>query len=138
MKTDVLMLLIRLALGWYLMLAGWEKVEDELAGGFGTFLESDGYRRRNPQWLPAFIATGYAYVLPWAELVCGGFVMLGLVARAAAIGAAVLFATIGIALYGAGDLLPRHHIMVFLPVALLIASNGPGRYSLDTVISRRK
>jgi hypothetical protein len=45
---------------------------------------------------------------------------------------------IGIALLGAGDLLPRYHIMAFLPVALLLATHGPGRYSVDALLARRR
>jgi thiosulfate dehydrogenase [quinone] large subunit len=137
MTSHVLVLAIRLALGWYLMLAGWEKVQEELSGGLGTFYQSDSFQRRNPPWLPGIFAGGYGYVLPWAELMVGALVMAGLFGRVAAAGAAVIFTSIAVALYGAGDLLPRHHLMVFLPVALLLAHQGPGRYSMDAIVARR-
>jgi len=132
-----LLLLIRLALGWYLMLAGWGKVQGELNGGFGTFYMSDSYQSRSPAWLPGFIAVGYGYVLPWAETAFGALMMLGWFNRIATAGSAAVFASIMLALFGAGDLLPRHHIMVFLPVALLLFVVGPGRHSLDAALRRR-
>jgi uncharacterized membrane protein YphA (DoxX/SURF4 family) len=138
MTSHVLLLVIRLTLGWYLMLAGWEKVQAEFSGGLGTFYQSDGFVRRNPPWLPGLVGTAYGYLLPWAELTFGALVMAGLFGRIAAAGAAVIFTSIGVALLGAGDLLPRHHIMVFLPVALLLAANGPGRYSLDAIVGKRR
>jgi uncharacterized membrane protein YphA (DoxX/SURF4 family) len=128
----------RLGLGWYLMLAGWGKVQDELAGGFGTFYQGDSFQGRNPDWLPDVVAAAFGYALPWAELVFGALVMAGLFGRVAAAASAVIFASIGVALLGAGDLLPRHHLMVFLPVALLLATQGPGRYSIDAIAARRR
>jgi thiosulfate dehydrogenase [quinone] large subunit len=135
--THILLLLIRLALGWYLLLAGWGKVQDELANGLGSFYASDSYESRTPSWLPDVVSVGYGYALPWAELTFGALVMAGLFGRVAAAGSALIFATIGIALLGAGDLLPRHHIMVFLPVALLLLTQGMGRYSVDAATGRR-
>ena len=64
--------------------------------------------------------------------------MAELFGRVAAAASAVIFASIGVALLGAGDLLPRHHLMVFLPVALLLATQGPGRYSIDAIAARRR
>lgn len=137
MASHVLLLAIRLALGWYLMLAGWEKVQEELATGFGTFQQGNSFQRRHPAWLPGAIAIGFGYVLPWAELSIGALLMAGLFHRIAALASTAIFASIGVALFSTGELLPRHHIMVFLPVALLLFARGPGRFSVDEIVMGR-
>ena len=45
-----------------------------------------------------------------------------------------LLASIGTALLIGGGLFPRHYLMVFVPMALLLCLIGPGRYSLDRLI----
>jgi uncharacterized membrane protein YphA (DoxX/SURF4 family) len=135
--AHLLILLLRFALGWYVMLSGWDKIQDELTGGFGTYLQSGSYQRRNPPWLPPVVATSYGYALPWAEAAFGLLLALGLFGRTAAAGIAVILLSIAVALLGVGELLPRHHIMVFFPVALLLIVHGPGKYSLDGFAMRR-
>lgn len=132
----LMILLNRLAVGWYFMLAGAWKVRGELEGGFETFLEGESFQGRVPDWLPEIVAMGHGYALPWVEMIFGALLMLGLFGRAVAGVLALVALSIGIALLGAGDLLPRHHIMVFLSVSLLLTLLGPGRYSVDALIAR--
>lgn len=130
-RMHALIFLNRIAVGWYLCMAGWGKVQNEFNEGVGSFANSGTYQQRTPNWLPDFIAYPYGYMLPWAELIVGALLVLGLWSRLASTAATLIFLSIGIALLGVGELLPRHHVMVFLTIALLLAATGPGRYSLD-------
>lgn len=130
--------LTRIALGWFLLHQGWGKVVQDWTGGPGTFYRSDFFQGRNPSWLPEFIAAPYAYALPWVELFFGTLLMLGLFNRLSAGVASLIFLSIALAWLSAGALLPRHMLMIYLPLGLFFFFSGPGRYSLDAVRARRR
>lgn len=132
--AHVLLLLNRIMMGWYFAVAGWTKTAGELSEGLGTFYRGPGFGNRTPAWLPDFIAAPYGYALPWLELILGAILIVGFFGRATAWAVTFLLVTIGIALLASGELLPRHHVMVFLPATLLLAFWGPGRYSLDACL----
>lgn len=128
---QALLLLNRVSLGWYVMNAGWEKVQRELAGGAGTFLAGDLFQRRS-SILPEFLAVPFGYAWPWLELTTGLLLIIGLFARTTAAVMAWLLLSIAIALaFSGGEFFPRHYLMVFVPLALLLCVLGPGRYSVD-------
>jgi uncharacterized membrane protein YphA (DoxX/SURF4 family) len=130
--------LARVALGWFLLHQGWGKVVQEWTTGPGTFYQSGFFQNNNPDWLPAFIAAPYAYALPWVELMFGSLLLLGVFTRITAGVATLVFLSILIAWLDAGNLLPRHMLMIYTPLAAWFFFAGPGRYSLDTVLARRK
>ncbi|TVP54325.1 MAG: DoxX family protein [Gemmatimonadales bacterium] len=136
--TEVSKLLARVALGWFLLHQGWGKVQQELEGGAGSFYQSGFFQNNNPAWLPDFIAAPYGYALPWVELVFGGLLALGLVNRISAGVSTLIFLSILVAWLDAGNLLPRHMLMIYLPLAAYFFFAGPGRYSLDAMLDRKK
>jgi len=121
----------RIALGWFLLHQGWVKVVQDLSGGPGTFYQSSLFQNNNPAWLPAFIAAPYGYALPWIELVFGVLLMAGLFNRITAGATTLIFLSITVAWLDAGNLFPRHMLMIFTPLAAYYFFAGPGRYSLD-------
>jgi putative oxidoreductase len=131
-------LLTRVALGWFLLHQGWGKVVQEWAGGPGSFYQGNQFQNSNPDWLPTFIAAPYGYALPWLELTFGGLLMLGIWNRISAGGATLIFLSILVAWLDAGNLLPRHMLMIYTPLAAWYFFTGPGRFSLDTVLLRRR
>lgn len=133
----LVLLLNRLALGWYFAAVGWRKAAGELREGFGTFLREDSFGGRTPEWLPEIVTTVYGFALPWLELLLGTLLILGLFGRTVAALTTLLLLSIAIALLGTGELFPVHHAGVFLGLALLLWTLGPGRYSLDSVIWKR-
>lgn len=133
-----LLLLNRLSVGWYMFLAGWRKVQMEWAEGWGAFYRGDGYQDRLPAWLPEWLAAGHGYSLPWVELIFGLLLLLGLYTRTSAVVLFLLSVSIAIALAGAGDLWPRHHIMLFLTITPLLAVSGSGAFGLDPIVRRAR
>ena len=59
--------------------------------------------------------------------------MLGLFNRFSAGAPTLIFLSIAIAWLDAGNLLPRHMLMIYVPLGAYFFFTGPGRFSLDTV-----
>lgn len=136
-EVEVAKGITRVAIGWFLMHQGWGKVAQETSEGPGTFYRSNLFQNNNPDWLPAFISAPYAYVLPWVELAFGALLLLGLFNRVSAGVSTLIFLSIAVAWLDAGNLFPRHMLMIFLPLAAWFFFAGPGRYSLDGMRARR-
>ena len=136
---NALILANRLALGWYVFNAGFEKVQREVSSGIGTFLRGGLFQDRSTI-LPEVLAVPFGYLWPWLEVVAGLLLVIGLFGRTAAAVNAWLLLSISIAMISTagGDFFPRHYLMVFVPLAMLLALTGPGRYSIDATIRRRR
>ena len=130
--------LARVALGWFLLHQGWGKVVEDWSEGLGSFYRGNQFQDSSPDWLPTFIAAPYGYALPWLELVMGALLMFGLFNRFSAGAATLIFLSIAIAWLDAGRLLPRHMLMIYVPLGAYFFFTGPGRFSLDTVLKRRE
>ena len=134
---DPLLLLGRLTLGGYILSAGWEKVSAELSNGAGTFITIAGFQDRAAILPPSFAAP-FGYAWPWLEVTFGVLLMIGLFGRVPAIVNATMLGMISFLLLFTGELFPRHHASVFCSMALLLVVLGPGRYTLDSLIRRRR
>jgi uncharacterized membrane protein YphA (DoxX/SURF4 family) len=133
----ILILLSRVSLGWYVLNAGTEKVQRELAGGLGTFFLANNFQDYSVI-LPGFFAQILGYAWPWLETTFGLLLFVGLFGRVAAAVVAWLLLSIGIAMLFDGGLFPRHYLMVFVPAALLLFALEPSRYSLDALIRGKR
>lgn len=136
--AEVARALARVTLGWFLFHQGWGKVAQDWAEGLGTFYRGNQFQNNTPDWLPTLIAAPYGYALPWFELVIGALLMLGLFNRFSAGIATLIFLSIAVAWLNAGNLLPRHMLMIYLPLGAYFFFAGPGRFSLDAIRERRK
>lgn len=135
---EIAKLLTRVTLGWFLFHQGWGKVAQDWTVGAGSFYRGGQFQNNLPEWLPNLIAAPYGYALPWVELVFGALLVLGLFNRITAGVATLVFSSILIAWLQAGNLLPRHMLMIYAPLAAWFFFSGPGRYSLDGWFARRR
>lgn len=136
--TEVAKALARVALGWFLLNQGWGKVVQDLTEGAGSFYRGDQFQNSNPEWLPTVISAPYGYALPWIELVAGALLLLGAFNRVSAGVATFVLLSIAVAWLDAGNLLPRHMLMVFAPLGAYFFFAGPGRFSVDAALASRK
>ena len=141
--VDVALLLCRLALGLYFLLAGWFKVLGEFREGFGSFYRGPGYQGLEPDFLPELMSKPYGYALPWAELVFGLLLVVGLLSRISAGAIALMMLSFLIAqLYAdfGGNLRPGpgpfNTNFILLALAVLLVATGPGRLALDAALGR--
>jgi len=86
--------------------------------------------------LPDAIATPYGYALPFAELICGLALVLGLFTRISAGLITLMLLSIAVAVVSAKGITggapgPFHHSIVLAAMAYLLAIVGPGRLALD-------
>lgn len=137
LAAEIARALTRVALGWFLMHQGWGKVAQEWTGGVGSFYQGNQFQNNSPDWLPGLIAAPYGYALPWLELVFGALLIFGLFNRLSAGVSSLIFLSIAIAWLDAGNLLPRHMLMVYVPLGAYFFFEGPGRFSLDGLRTRR-
>jgi len=139
--THLGLLLTRVALGAYLLLAGWGKVTTELDKGIGYFYK-ENFQGMTPDWLPGWFGTPYGYALPWLELLVGGLVALGLFTRFFATGGFLMLVSFTIALAikfenitaqpeGPGGPFNANYIQATM--YLLLIFTGAGALSLDRV-----
>ncbi|MFW5683006.1 MAG: DoxX family protein [Phycisphaeraceae bacterium] len=135
-------LLARVALGLYFLLAGVGKVRGELQNGIGSFYESS-FQDLQPDWLPTFFAAPYGYALPWAEVVIGATLVLGLATRISATLIALMLLSFTIALMIANGISgggpgPFHANIVMLTLALMLITLGGGAISVDAAFRGKK
>lgn len=126
-------LLCRVLLGAYMLMAGLSKIR----GGVADFV-AGGYAKNTPAWLPSFIATPYGYAIPWIELVGGALIVLGLFHRGANLVTAAVLLSIAIALNFQGPSGPFHHSVIMFGLAVLLAAVGPGPWSIDALWGKKK
>lgn len=129
---DISLLVGRVLLGLYMLLAGWGK----LRGGIPAFVNG-GFAKLRPDWLPEALATPYGYAIPFLELLGGLMLILGLFTRTAAGVLTLVLLSISIAqmnangITGAPPVGPFHHAYIMTAMCLMIAIIGSGRLALD-------
>lgn len=130
---DISLLLARLALGLYMLIAGWNKMLGE--SGLSGFVNG-GFKSMTPTWLPWSIAQPYGYALPILELLTGLALLLGLFTRIAAGVMTLMLLSIAIAVVSAKGITGGapgsfHHSIVMMTLAFVLAIVGSGRLALD-------
>lgn len=120
--TNLGLLLARVPLGFSFVLMGMS----QLHGGAAA-----------PAWVPASAAHVVAAALPWAELVAGGMLVLGLLGRIAGMVSLVVVALLAtMAPFSLRGPVPAAYTLVGLTLLLMVL--GSGAISVDSVLLKRK
>ena len=130
---SALILLSRIALGLFFLLAGVGKI----IGGVGEFVQGP-FAGLQPGWLPDVIAMPYGYALPFVETTVGALLVLGLFGRVAAGVCALLLISFLLVIGITHKALPFQPNVIFLSLALLLTGVGPWRLSVDAILYRKR
>lgn len=125
---DVGLLLARVALGAYFLLAGIGKFQM----GHEAWIQA--YTHMKPAWLPQWFAMVHGAMLPYLEVTVGAGMVVGLLARVAGGGMTLMLISFTIVTGLLHPQLPFHPNGILLPLAFLLTVTGPGRVSLDTLV----
>ncbi len=129
-STSLGLFLARVPLGAYFVLAGFAKFT--APGGVTGFVSQ--YAKTVPAWAQA-AGRYYLQAIPYAEILVGASLVLGVAGRVGAFAAALMLASFMIAVTGVRSAnLPFHPNVIFMGLALLIFLAGPGSISMDKVM----
>ena len=132
-------LLARLALGATLLTFGVAKI-----GHTGVQNFVDHFTHYIPSSIPLPIGQTCLYILPFAEVILGSLLILGLFTRTTACLAALMVLTFTLAVTGPvardtpADWPYIHPYIVYLALSILLSTTGPGVISLDRRLHRGK
>jgi len=130
---NVGLLLARLPMGAFFLLAGIHKV----SAGIQGFVDSQ--IGNVPSQVPRAYGEGYLHALPYTEIVVGSLLILGLFGRLAGFAGAVVVTTIIIGYSGVfATNTPFHPNLIYLGLLLMILLVGPGRIGLDGLMFGRR
>ncbi len=135
-----LMLLInRLAVGAYFTIAGINKLKPTMTDGVGEKLSGFANHVAENAPLPEVLGLVYGYALPFAEILCGILLIVGMFARPVAWIMALMVVSFIIGATGlAADGQPFHANVIMLALIVLLAVTGPGAISLDAAGRSRR
>ena len=124
---DIVLLIIRIFVGFAMLSHGFPKLQQLLSGEEIQFYNFLGIGEKFTLILAVF-----------AEFVCSIFIILGLFTRFAVFFLIVTMAVAGLVFHNADPFSKRETSLLYLSVYLLIFAAGPGKYSIDRMISKRK
>jgi putative oxidoreductase len=125
--TDIFLLVVRIFIGFAMLSHGFPKLQQLLSGEEIQFFD--------------FLSLGPKITLTlviFAEFVCSIFLILGLFTRIAVLFLVITMAVAGLFVHSADPFSKREISLLYLSVYLLIISVGPGKFSVDQMISKRR
>ena len=132
--TDLGLLLLRIPIGVLFVFAGQMKI---FKMGVSNFVE--GSMKVIPPYLPQAVGKGYLYCVPFAELLVGICLLLGVATRLIGLIGALMLLSFMMAVTGWRD--PQGGIfnssVAYFCVALALMFLGAGRISVDALIPCR-
>ncbi len=125
--TDIVILVIRIFVGFAMLSHGFPKLQQWLSGEEIQFYEFLGLSGKTSLILAVF-----------AEFVCSIFIILGLFTRFAVFFLIITMAVAGLVVHSSDSFDKRELSLLYLSVYMILFAYGPGRYSVDHMIARRR
>ena len=123
------LLLARLPMGAFFLIAGYQKV---FKIGVENFVAFASQSPRIPHWAPPGALHTYLHAVPYLEMSVGALLVLGLLARLGGLVGAVMVSSFIIGATGIyAEGLPFTPNFIYLGLLLLFVFAGPGMISLD-------
>jgi uncharacterized membrane protein YphA (DoxX/SURF4 family) len=125
---DTSLLLARVSLGVFFLLAGYGKV----AGGVSQFVED--HLKAVPHFVSPEFGKMYLQALPWTEMLCGVALVVGFYTRIAATLVTLMLISFIIAVTGVGFQTKPPQVdknLVFLGLSILLMTSGGGQIAVD-------
>jgi putative oxidoreductase len=123
-SVHFMLLILRVAIGAFMLVHGYQKLQWVLAGGELQFADPIGLG------VPASL-----YLAVFAEFFCSILVILGLATRLATIPLIILMLVAVFIVHGPDGFDKKEHGLHFLVVYLFLLVTGPGKYSIDRFIN---
>jgi putative oxidoreductase len=123
-SVHFMLLVLRVAIGAFMLVHGYQKLQWVLAGGELQFADPIGLG------VPASL-----YLAVFAEFFCSILVILGLATRLATIPLIILMLVAVFIVHGPDGFDKKEHGLHFLVVYLFLLVTGPGKYSIDRFIN---
>lgn len=124
---DIVLLVTRIFVGFAMLSHGFPKLQELLSGQEIHFFNFLGLSDRTSLILAVF-----------AEFVCSIFIILGLFTRFAVVFLIITMAVAGLIVHGGDPFQKREASLLYLSVYLMFFAIGPGKYSIDYMIGRKK
>ena len=124
---DIVLLVTRIFVGFAMLSHGYPKLQDLLSGEEIQFFSFLGLSDKTSLILAVF-----------AEFVCSIFIILGLFTRFAVFFLIITMAVAGLIVHSGDPFQKREASLLYLSVYLMLLAFGPGKYSVDAMIGRKR
>lgn len=125
--VDIVILVIRIFVSFAMLSHGFPKLQHLFSGEEIHFYNFLGMGQKTSLIFAVF-----------AEFVCSIFIILGLFTRFVVVFLVIAMAVAGIIVHSADSFERREASLLYLSIYLMILAFGPGRYSVDQMISKRR
>ncbi|MBW8362213.1 MAG: DoxX family protein [Kaistella sp.] len=125
--VDIVLLAIRIFAGFAMLSHGFPKLQQLYSGEEIQFFNFLGLGEQFSLILAVF-----------AEFVCSIFLILGLFTRPALVFLIIAMTVAGLVVHAADPFEKREMSLLYLSIYLLLFAFGPGKYSIDYMISKRR
>ncbi|MCG7280635.1 DoxX family protein [Chryseobacterium taklimakanense] len=125
--NDIVLFAVRIFVGFAMISHGFPKLMKLVGDKEIEFFDFLGLGAQNSLFLAVF-----------AEFICSIFIILGLFTRWAVFFLMITMAVAGLVVHGADAFGDREMSLLYLANYIMIFAFGPGKYSVDGMISKRR